>query len=151
MIYFAVQKKEAERPKVEVVQEEEEVVHEDNEWGERQMTNPAICITSVHLDFFHRKTCSIPLQVLTPQLLCSGIQLVSEVTDTELQAATGTKPDLPEGITVAYTIPAEVSSLQQKHNFPELQCKFNMLYLMLPDERKHDYSPIYKASNICKL
>lgn len=33
---------------------------------------------------------------------------MSEVTDTELQAATGTKPDLPEGITVAYTIPAEV-------------------------------------------
>lgn len=72
------------------------------------------------------------------------------MTDTELQAATGTKPDLPEGITVAYTIPAEVSSLQQKHNFPELQFKFNMLYMMLPDERKHDYSPIYKATNICK-
>lgn len=27
------QKKEAERPKQEVVEEEEEVVHEDNEWG----------------------------------------------------------------------------------------------------------------------
>lgn len=61
-------KKEAERPKVEVVQEEEEVVHEDNEWG---------------------------------------IELVSEVTDAELQAASGVLPDLPEGITVAYTIPAE--------------------------------------------
>ncbi|XP_038585180.1 ubiquitin-like modifier-activating enzyme 5 isoform X1 [Micropterus salmoides] len=61
-------KKEAERPKVEVVQEEEEVVHEDNEWG---------------------------------------IELVSEMTDPELQAASGTVPDLPEGITVAYTIPAE--------------------------------------------
>ncbi|XP_076617701.1 ubiquitin-like modifier-activating enzyme 5 isoform X1 [Chaetodon auriga] len=61
-------KKEAERPKVEVVQEEEEVVHEDNEWG---------------------------------------IELVSEVTDAELQAASGVVPDLPEGITVAYTIPAE--------------------------------------------
>ncbi|XP_068160491.1 ubiquitin-like modifier-activating enzyme 5 [Antennarius striatus] len=36
-----------------------------------------------------------------------GIELVSEVTETELQAATGTMPDLPEGITVAYTIPAE--------------------------------------------
>lgn len=70
------------------------------------------------------------------------------MTDTELQAATGTKPDLPEGITVAYTIPAEVSSLRQKHNFPELQCKFNILYVMLPDERKHDYSPIYKTSNV---
>ncbi|XP_041670202.1 ubiquitin-like modifier-activating enzyme 5 [Cheilinus undulatus] len=60
--------KEAERPKVEVVQEEEAVIHEDNEWG---------------------------------------IEIVSEVTDAELQAASGTVPDLPEGITVAYTIPAE--------------------------------------------
>lgn len=34
---FPFQKKEAERPKVEVVEEEEEaVVHEDNEWGEQQ-------------------------------------------------------------------------------------------------------------------
>lgn len=64
-------KKEAERPKVEVVQEEEEVVHEDNEWG---------------------------------------IELVSEVTDTELEAASGAMPDLPEGITVAYTIPAETAA-----------------------------------------
>ncbi|XP_003968079.2 ubiquitin-like modifier-activating enzyme 5 [Takifugu rubripes] len=63
-------KREAECPKVEVVQEEEEVVHEDNEWG---------------------------------------IELVSEVTDAELQAATGDRPELPEGITVAYTIPAESS------------------------------------------
>ncbi|MEQ2314748.1 ubiquitin-like modifier-activating enzyme 5 isoform X1 [Girardinichthys multiradiatus] len=63
-------KKEAERPKVEAVQEEEEeaIVHEDNEWG---------------------------------------IELVSEVTDAELQAASGVVPDLPEGITVAYTIPVE--------------------------------------------
>ncbi|XP_056290801.1 ubiquitin-like modifier-activating enzyme 5 isoform X1 [Pseudoliparis swirei] len=62
-------KKEAECPKVEAVQEEEEeVVHEDNQWG---------------------------------------IELVSEVTDAELQAASGAVPDLPEGITVAYTIPVE--------------------------------------------
>ncbi|XP_053198672.1 ubiquitin-like modifier-activating enzyme 5 [Scomber japonicus] len=61
-------KKEALQPKVEVVQEEEEVVHENNEWG---------------------------------------IELVSEVTDKELEAASGTVPDLPEGITVAYTIPTE--------------------------------------------
>ncbi|XP_054479006.1 ubiquitin-like modifier-activating enzyme 5 [Anoplopoma fimbria] len=65
-------KKEAERPKVEAVQEEEEeVVHEDNDWG---------------------------------------IELVSEVTDAELQAASGAMPDLPEGITVAYTIPVEDTS-----------------------------------------
>ncbi|KAL7374216.1 hypothetical protein ABVT39_024068 [Epinephelus coioides] len=36
-----------------------------------------------------------------------GIELVSEVTEAELQAASGAVPDLPEGITVAYTIPAE--------------------------------------------
>lgn len=58
--------KDAERPKQEVVQEEEEVVHEDNEWG---------------------------------------IEVVSEVSEAELQAASGPVPDLPEGITVAYTIP----------------------------------------------
>uniref|UniRef100_A0A669DWN1 Ubiquitin-like modifier-activating enzyme 5 n=1 Tax=Oreochromis niloticus TaxID=8128 RepID=A0A669DWN1_ORENI len=62
------QQEEYKRPKVEVVQEEEEVVHEDNEWG---------------------------------------IELVSEVTEEELKAASGTVPDLPEGITVAYTIPTE--------------------------------------------
>lgn len=53
---------------------------------------------------------------MTPVCVCgwrhllffAGIELVSEVTDAELQAATGTVPDLPEGITVAYTIPAEV-------------------------------------------
>ncbi|KAM9839478.1 ubiquitin-like modifier-activating enzyme 5 [Aulostomus maculatus] len=36
-----------------------------------------------------------------------GIELVSEVTDMELQAESAPVPDLPEGITVAYTIPAE--------------------------------------------
>ncbi|KAF7667353.1 hypothetical protein LDENG_00065210 [Lucifuga dentata] len=63
-------RKEAERPKEEVVEveEEEEVVHEDNEWG---------------------------------------IELVSEVSDVELKSASGPVPDLPEGITVAYTIPAK--------------------------------------------
>ncbi|XP_062235038.1 ubiquitin-like modifier-activating enzyme 5 isoform X1 [Platichthys flesus] len=67
----AYKKREAERPKVEVVEVvEEEVVHEDNDWG---------------------------------------IELVSEVTDAELQAASGTVPDLPEGITVAYTIPTQES------------------------------------------
>uniref|UniRef100_A0A8C6UV53 Ubiquitin-like modifier-activating enzyme 5 n=1 Tax=Neogobius melanostomus TaxID=47308 RepID=A0A8C6UV53_9GOBI len=63
-------KKEAERPKVEVVEEvEEEIVHEDNEWG---------------------------------------IELVSEISEADLQAASGPMPDLPEGITVAYTLPTEV-------------------------------------------
>ncbi|XP_072307046.1 ubiquitin-like modifier-activating enzyme 5 [Eucyclogobius newberryi] len=63
-------KKEAVRPKVEVVEkEEEEVVHEDNDWG---------------------------------------IELVSEITEADLQAASGPVLDLPEGITVAYTLPSEV-------------------------------------------
>ncbi|XP_053714561.1 ubiquitin-like modifier-activating enzyme 5 [Synchiropus splendidus] len=62
-------KKEAEKPKVEEVQEEvEEVVHEDNEWG---------------------------------------IELVSEVTEKDLEGSSAPVPDLPEGITVAYTIPSE--------------------------------------------
>ncbi|KAM4687281.1 ubiquitin-like modifier-activating enzyme 5 [Discoglossus pictus] len=34
-----------------------------------------------------------------------GIELVSEVSEEELKAASGPIPDLPEGITVAYTIP----------------------------------------------
>ncbi|XP_016385744.1 ubiquitin-like modifier-activating enzyme 5 [Sinocyclocheilus rhinocerous] len=34
-----------------------------------------------------------------------GIELVSEVSEAELQDASGPVPDLPEGITVAYTIP----------------------------------------------
>uniref|UniRef100_A0A3Q0SUK3 Ubiquitin-like modifier-activating enzyme 5 n=1 Tax=Amphilophus citrinellus TaxID=61819 RepID=A0A3Q0SUK3_AMPCI len=38
-----------------------------------------------------------------------GIELVSEVTEEELKAASGAVPDLPEGITVAYTIPTEVT------------------------------------------
>ncbi|XP_029482682.1 ubiquitin-like modifier-activating enzyme 5 isoform X2 [Oncorhynchus nerka] len=60
-------KKEAERPK-KIVEKvvEEEVVHEENDWG---------------------------------------IELVSEQTEEELHAASGPVPDLPEGITVAYTIP----------------------------------------------
>uniref|UniRef100_A0A8C9W0I5 Ubiquitin-like modifier-activating enzyme 5 n=1 Tax=Scleropages formosus TaxID=113540 RepID=A0A8C9W0I5_SCLFO len=60
----------AERPKQDEVldMEEQQVIHEDNEWG---------------------------------------IELVSEVTEAELQAASGPVPDLPEGITVAYTIPEE--------------------------------------------
>ncbi|XP_053570309.1 LOW QUALITY PROTEIN: ubiquitin-like modifier-activating enzyme 5 [Bombina bombina] len=61
--------KEAARPvqePVTVVEEEEEIVHEDNDWG---------------------------------------IELVSEVSEEELKAASGPVPDLPEGITVAYTIP----------------------------------------------
>lgn len=31
---FSLQKKEAERPKEEVIEKEEEIVHEDNDWGE---------------------------------------------------------------------------------------------------------------------
>ncbi|KAM6223148.1 ubiquitin-like modifier-activating enzyme 5 [Rhynchocyon petersi] len=60
-------KKVAALPKQEAVQEEEEgIVHEDNEWG---------------------------------------IELVSEVSEAELRCSSGLVPDLPEGITVAYTVP----------------------------------------------
>uniref|UniRef100_A0A8D2D1C4 Ubiquitin-like modifier-activating enzyme 5 n=2 Tax=Sciurus vulgaris TaxID=55149 RepID=A0A8D2D1C4_SCIVU len=59
-------KKVALLPKPEAVQEEEEIIHEDNEWG---------------------------------------IELVSEVSEEELKNSSGPIPDLPEGITVAYTIP----------------------------------------------
>lgn len=39
MVPPPLQKKEAEQPKVEVVEVEEEVVHEDNEWGEHSTTS----------------------------------------------------------------------------------------------------------------
>ncbi|XP_069504795.1 ubiquitin-like modifier-activating enzyme 5 isoform X2 [Ambystoma mexicanum] len=61
--------KEAAQPKEEVMVIEEDVVHEDNEWG---------------------------------------IELVSEISEEELKAASGPIPDLPEGITVAYTVPKKV-------------------------------------------
>ncbi|XP_025871231.1 ubiquitin-like modifier-activating enzyme 5 isoform X1 [Vulpes vulpes] len=59
-------KKVAALPKQEAIQEEEEIIHEDNEWG---------------------------------------IELVSEVSEEELKNSSGPIPDLPEGITVAYTVP----------------------------------------------
>lgn len=80
------------------------MVHEDNEWGEPQLARPAIHIRPVYN--------WTPLITLFVGILTAGIELVSEVTDTELQAATGDRPDLPEGITVAYTIPAEVRVAQ---------------------------------------
>ncbi|XP_007664349.2 ubiquitin-like modifier-activating enzyme 5 isoform X2 [Ornithorhynchus anatinus] len=59
-------KKIATEPKLADVEQEEEIVHEDNDWG---------------------------------------IELVSEVSEEELKAASGPVPNLPEGITVAYTVP----------------------------------------------
>ncbi|XP_044311911.1 ubiquitin-like modifier-activating enzyme 5 isoform X1 [Varanus komodoensis] len=56
----------AANPKEEILEQEEEIVHEENDWG---------------------------------------IELVSEVSEDELKAASGPVPDLPEGITLAYTIP----------------------------------------------
>ncbi|XP_045394778.1 ubiquitin-like modifier-activating enzyme 5 isoform X1 [Lemur catta] len=63
-------------PKQEVVQEEEKIIHEDNEWG---------------------------------------IELVSEVSEEELKNSSGPVPNLPEGITVAYTIPKK-----QEDSVPEV-------------------------------
>lgn len=37
-----------------------------------------------------------------------GIELVSEVSEEELKNSSGPVPDLPEGITVAFTIPKKV-------------------------------------------
>ncbi|XP_067857903.1 ubiquitin-like modifier-activating enzyme 5 isoform X2 [Heptranchias perlo] len=59
-------KKKVTRPKQQLVEENEQIVHENNEWG---------------------------------------IELVSEISEEELKAASGTVPDLPKGITVAYTVP----------------------------------------------
>ncbi|KAI5620610.1 ubiquitin-like modifier-activating enzyme 5, partial [Silurus asotus] len=74
-------KREATRPKQEVVEEkEEEVVHEENEWG---------------------------------------IELVSEISEAELQDASGPKPDLPEGITVAYTIPNKDGEVNSEETVEE--------------------------------
>ncbi|XP_059801722.1 ubiquitin-like modifier-activating enzyme 5 isoform X3 [Hypanus sabinus] len=39
-----------------------------------------------------------------------GIELVSEISDEELKAASGCVPDLPEGITVAYSVPVKTDN-----------------------------------------
>ncbi|CAL8399629.1 unnamed protein product [Arctogadus glacialis] len=41
-----------------------------------------------------------------------GIEVVSEVTEEELKESSGPVPDLPEGITVAYTLPAQKDSAE---------------------------------------
>ncbi|XP_006840092.1 PREDICTED: ubiquitin-like modifier-activating enzyme 5 [Chrysochloris asiatica] len=67
-------KKIATLPKQEVVHEEAEITHEDNEWG---------------------------------------IELVSEVSEEELKNSSGPVPELPEGITVAYTVPKQQDSVPE--------------------------------------
>jgi hypothetical protein len=44
-------------------------------------------------------------------LLIIEIEVVSETTEEELQAAEGDKPQLTEGVTVAYTKPAKPSKV----------------------------------------
>ncbi|KAG8442834.1 hypothetical protein GDO86_011590 [Hymenochirus boettgeri] len=87
--------KESMKPKQEtaVVAEEEEIVHEDNDWG---------------------------------------IELVSEVSEEELKAASGPVPDLPEGITVAYTIPITEASSgvtveESDHSLDELMAQMKSM------------------------
>lgn len=46
------------------------------------------------------------------------------MTDIELEAATGDRPDLGEGITVAYTIPAEVRMAEHNRESQVLICLF---------------------------
>ncbi|KAG7335658.1 hypothetical protein KOW79_000351 [Hemibagrus wyckioides] len=48
-----------------------------------------------------------------------GIELVSEITAAELQDASGPKPDLPEGITVAYTIPNKDGEVNSEETVEE--------------------------------
>uniref|UniRef100_A0A8C3Q172 Ubiquitin-like modifier-activating enzyme 5 n=1 Tax=Chrysolophus pictus TaxID=9089 RepID=A0A8C3Q172_CHRPC len=72
--------KEAAQPKQEEIDQEEEIVHEDNDWG---------------------------------------IELVSETTEDELKAASGPVPDLPVGITVAYTIPNKEENLTAEETVAE--------------------------------
>ncbi|POI28665.1 hypothetical protein CIB84_007584 [Bambusicola thoracicus] len=72
--------KEAAQPKQEEIHQEEEIVHEDNDWG---------------------------------------IELVSETTEDELKAASGPVPDLPVGITVAYTIPNKEENLTAEETVAE--------------------------------
>ncbi|XP_035405722.1 ubiquitin-like modifier-activating enzyme 5 isoform X2 [Cygnus atratus] len=88
-------KKVAAQPKQEVTEQEEEIVHEDNDWG---------------------------------------IELVSEISEDELKAASGPVPDLPEGITVAYTIPnkeenpvAEETVAESEESLEELMAKMRNL------------------------
>nr|XP_003476775.1 ubiquitin-like modifier-activating enzyme 5 [Cavia porcellus] len=69
------QKKVVALPKQEAAQEEDAIIHEDNEWG---------------------------------------IELISEVSEEELNSS-GQVPELPEGITVAYTIPNK-----QKDSVPQV-------------------------------
>ncbi|XP_053875651.1 ubiquitin-like modifier-activating enzyme 5 isoform X1 [Malaclemys terrapin pileata] len=84
--------KKAAQPKQVVVEHEEEIVHEDNDWG---------------------------------------IELVSEVSEEELKAASGPLPDLPKGITVAYTIPnkeenvvaGETTVAESEESLEELMAK----------------------------
>lgn len=72
--------KAAAQPKQEEIHQEEEIVHEDNDWG---------------------------------------IELVSETTEDELKAASGPVPDLPVGITVAYTIPNKEENLTAEETVAE--------------------------------
>lgn len=98
-------------------------MHEDNEWGELEISRPEIQARAVY-----HWTSRVHLSVHC--LLTAGIELVSEVTDAELQAATGARPDLPEGITVAYTIPAEVRMFQ--HNTaPQVLTSFQWIYVLI--------------------
>nr|XP_033785869.1 ubiquitin-like modifier-activating enzyme 5 isoform X2 [Geotrypetes seraphini] len=50
-----------------------------------------------------------------------GIELVSEVSEEELKAASGPIPDLPEGITVAYTIPSKENELPAAETVEDLE------------------------------
>lgn len=48
------------------------------------------------------------IKTVKGQINSTGIELVSEVSEEELKNSSGPVPDLPEGITVAYTVPQKV-------------------------------------------
>lgn len=113
-IWF-LQKKVAALPKHEAAPEEEEIIHEDNEWGRNSFMNwngsvkflmggDIILITQIWVNY-----CLSCLKTVTI-FNSIGIELVSEVSEEELKNFSGPVPDLPEGITVAYTIPKKVCS-----------------------------------------
>lgn len=58
----------------------------------------------------------------------AGIELVSEVSEEELRDSSGPVPDLPEGITVAYTVPKKVLPVAAS---PRSDCPVRTIFLHL--------------------
>lgn len=99
-------------------------------------------------------------------MLWLGIELVSEITAVELQDASGPKPDLPEGITVAYTIPNKVQAaclfssviiiwqyMFYNNNSDFLACTFCLMLSLFNafkpfSSQTHHHYPTYPANSV---